>query len=272
MVEIRSRRRTIGKLGDEEAVPATGELKPTSLWSLPPGLHPDGGDLYLQVTPNENGRSWIFKYRSPVTGKPREMGLGPLKNIPLRLARQRAKDAWDKVHVHGIDPLEEKRAKQREIEGAAKPTKTFKQCATEYIAMQRLAWRNPKHAAQWSSTLATYAFPVFGDVDVRDIDTGMVLNVLDPIWSAKPETANRVRGRIEAILDWAKPRGYRDGENPARLRGHLDQSLPRLSKVKRAKREASGRDEHHPAMPYDEIGAFMQRLRGRQEQIGRASW
>jgi integrase len=135
--------------------------------------------------------------------------------------------------------------------------------------MQRLTWRNPKHAAQWASTLATYAFPVFGKIDVRDIDTTLVLNVLDPIWSATPETANRVRGRIEAILDWAKPRGYRDGENPARWRGHLDQSLPRLSRVKRAKREAAGRDEHHPAMPYDEIGAFMQRLRARQEMTAR---
>ncbi len=130
------------------------------------------------------------------------------------------------------------------------------------IASHEAAWKNPKHRAQWKATLATYAYPVFGDLSVAAVDTGLVQKVLEPIWSTKPETAGRVRGRIEAVLDWAKVRGYRDGENPARWRGHLDKLLPNRRKVRAVK--------NHAAMPYPELPAFMAELRERTGVSARA--
>jgi integrase len=131
---------------------------------------------------------------------------------------------------------------------------TFREGAETYIAAHKAGWKNPKHAAQWPATLATYVYPVFGDLPVQAIDTGLVMKALEPIWTAKPETATRVRGRIESVIDWATARGYRQGENPARWRGHLENLFPKKSKVRRV--------EHHPALPYDEIGAFTASLRG----------
>jgi integrase len=131
---------------------------------------------------------------------------------------------------------------------AAKAT-TFRECSARYIASHRAGWRNPKHAAQWQATLATYAEPVIGGLSVQAVDTALVLKVLEPIWTVKPETAGRVRGRIESVLDWAKARGYSTGENPARWRGHLDKLLPPRSKVRRA--------EHHAALPYAELPGFL---------------
>jgi integrase len=139
---------------------------------------------------------------------------------------------------------------------------TFKESAAMYVASHRAGWRNPKHAAQWQATLATYAEPVIGGLSVQAIDTALVLKVLEPIWTTKPETAGRVRGRIESILDWAKARGYRAGENPARWRGHLDKLLPGRSKVRRV--------EHHAALPYAELPGFLVSLREQEGIAARA--
>jgi integrase len=130
---------------------------------------------------------------------------------------------------------------------------TFKQCAEAYVAAHRAGWRNDKHAAQWSATLETYAYPTLGGLPVASVDVGLVLKVLEPIWSTKSETASRLRGRIEAVLDWAKVRGFREGENPARWKGNIDHLLPARAEVKAV--------EHHAALPYAEIGAFMAQLR-----------
>src|SRR5262249_53728622 len=140
---------------------------------------------------------------------------------------------------------------------AAATAKTiiFENAATVYIASHEAGWRNDKHRQQWTNTLKTYAYPVIGHLAVREIDTGLIMQVLQPIWTVKPETAGRVRGRIEAILDWARVHGYRHGENPAHWRGHLDKLLPAKSKVRKV--------EHHPALPYPQIGAFMADLRSR---------
>jgi integrase len=139
---------------------------------------------------------------------------------------------------------------------------TFRQAALDYIDTQKAAWRNAKHRAQWTSTLETYAFPVFGKVSVQSVDTVLVLKALEPIWAVKPETASRVRGRVEVILDWAKVRGFREGENPARWRGHLAMILPPRSKVRKV--------VHHASLPYQEIGAFVAELGSRESIAARA--
>jgi integrase len=140
--------------------------------------------------------------------------------------------------------------------------RTFQDCADKYIASHEKGWRNPKHRAQWRNTLSTYAYPVFGDVPVDAVDTAMVTEVIEPIWATKTETATRVRGRIEAILDWAKARGYRSGENPARWRGHLENLLPKASKVRKVK--------HHAALPYEDAATFTKALREREGVSARA--
>lgn len=224
------------------------------------GRYSDGGGLYLQVS-GESGcrKSWVFCFR--VGGRDREMGLGSLKTFGLAEARERALECRRKVH-DGVDPIDERRSKRAEAAVANARTVTFKQCAEKYIAAHRPAWRNAKHAAQWSSTLKTYADPVIGNLSVRSIDTALVMKILEPVWSTKAETAGRLRGRIEVILDWATVRGYRTGENPARWRGHLDKLLPARSKVRRIK--------HYAALPYGEISGFMVRLRGQDGVAARA--
>src|SRR5262249_42461133 len=144
-----------------------------------------------------------------------------------------------------IQGLEQRRAERRQAQLDAAKAVTFKDCAARYVAGHKAGWRNPKHAAQWEATLVTYAGPVMGGLSVQAIDTALVLKVLEPIWTTKPETAVRVRGRIESILDWAKVRGYRTGENPARWRGHLDKLLPARARVRRV--------EHYAALPYAEL-------------------
>jgi integrase len=233
-----------------------------------PGMYGDGGGLYLQVT-GAGAKSWVFRFwvpeRDPATGElmrdpttkkgigtSREMGLGSFTVISLDAARDLAADAR-RLRERGVDPIEARQvAKQTAALEKAKALK-FKDAATTYIAAHRAGWRNEKHATQWTATLETYAYPTIGDVSVQAIDTGLVLKILEPIWSKKPETAGRVRGRIESILDWAKARGYRAGENPARWKGHLDQLLPARSKVRKVR--------HHPALPYDQLPAFMTALR-----------
>jgi integrase len=223
-----------------------------------PGRYAAGDGLYLQIT-GKRGRSWILRYQR--NGKARHLGLGPVSLLTLAQARVRARDARTLL-LDGIDPIEHRKTKRaREVLEATRDV-TFREAAQRYIASHEAAWKNPVHRKQWRSTLATYVDPVFGDLSVAAIDTALVTAALEPIWTAKPETAGRIRGRIEAILDWAKARGLREGENPARWRGHLDHLLPDRRKVRRVK--------HHAALSYAEIPGFMAELRQRDAVAARA--
>jgi integrase len=217
-----------------------------------PGMYGDGGGLYLRVT-DTGAKNWILRFM--LDRRPRWMGLGPLALYGLAEARARALDARRKRH-EGIDPIDARRAERARQRLDAAKAITFKQCAEAYIASHRAGWRNEKHKYQWSATLSTYAYPVIGALPVQSIDTALVLKVLEPIWTVKSETASRVRQRIENILDFAKVRAYREGENPARWRGHLDKLLPARSKVRQV--------EHHAALPYAELPAFLTSLRTRE--------
>lgn len=213
----------------------------------------DGGGLYLQISP-ENTKSWLFRYTHG--GKAREMGLGPVAvaddkpGVTLAAARKQL------VTLHtllrdGIDPIADRDARR----AAAARGKTFREVADLYLAAHEDGWKNPKHRQQWKNTLATYAFPRFGDWPVAEVDTAAVMAVLEPIWRTKTETATRLRQRIEAVLDYAAPRGWRTGENPARWRGHLEAMLAKPGKIAKV--------EHHAALPWAEVGAFMTALRQR---------
>jgi integrase len=215
-----------------------------------PGLYSDGGGLYLQITV-AGVKSWLFRYMR--NGKARGMGIGPLHTVTLAEARTKALNCRRQL-LDDIDPLDERQAKQAEKKIVTAKTMTFNACADAYIEAHRAGWKNVKHAAQWESTLDTYAGPFFGDLSVAAVDTALVMKALEPIWTTKNETAARLRGRIESVLDWATVRGYRMGENPARWKGHLDHLLAKPSKVKKV--------VHHPALPYAEMPAFMQFLRG----------
>jgi integrase len=221
-----------------------------------PGMYADGGGLYLQVT--EGGASWIYRYM--LNGRAHEMGLGPLALYGLSEARAKALDAR-KLRHEGVDPIEARRAARAQQRLDAAKAITFMECADAYIKAHRAGWRNGKHAAQWTATLATYAEDI-GALPVRAIDTSLVMKVLEPIWTTTPVTASRVRGRIEAVVDWAKVRGYRTGENPARWRGHLDHLLPARSKVRPVK--------HYAALPYAELAGFLAALREQQGIVARA--
>jgi integrase len=213
------------------------------------GYYSDGGGLYLQVGPT-GSKSWVFRYKDG--GKLYEMGLGALHTVGLAEARTRARQCREH-RLDGLDPLAVKRAARQQAQLDAAKEMSFAACAEGYINAHRAGWRNEKHRDQWPNTLATYVYPVFGTLPAQAIDTALVMKAVEPIWTEKPETASRVRGRIEVILDWATARGFRAGENPARWRGHLDKLLPRKTKVRRVK--------HHAALPYREIGAFMADLR-----------
>jgi integrase len=189
------------------------------------------------------------------------MGMGPLHTVSLAEARKRAAEHRLRRH-DGIDPIEARRAERLQARLDAAKAITFKECAEGYIKAHRAGWRNGKHAAQWEATLGTYAEPIIGNLSVQAIDTTLVLKALEPIWTAKPETAGRVRGRIEVILDWAKVRGYRQGENPARWRGHLDKLLPARGKVRKV--------EHHAALPYSKLLGFLIGLREQESISARA--
>jgi len=220
-----------------------------------PGLYCDGGGLYLQISPSGDrvSKTWIFRYTSPITKKLRYMGLGAVHVVTLPEAREKAATQRGLLS-RGIDPIQARDEEiQRKVAESAKAV-TFAHCAARYIESHRPKWRSEKHAEQWTNTIETYANPVIGPLPVQDVDTGLVLKVLEPIWATKPETASRLRGRIENILDWAKARGYRRGENPARWKGHLSQLLPSLAKKERVK--------HYGAMPFSEVGEFVARLRG----------
>jgi integrase len=223
-----------------------------------PGYYPDGGGLYLQVGPSGT-KSWLFRFA--LNGKERQMGLGPLHTIRLADARAAAVECR-KLLLAKIDPIEARNAKQAGEALDAARSITFNECAAAYIKAHQPGWKNAKHAAQWGTTVDTYCGPVFGALPVQGVDTGLVLKALEPIWTAKHETATRLRGRIESVLDWATARGYRTGDNPARWRGHMDNLLPALKKKLRVK--------HYAALSFDEMGAFMPALRTQQGIAARA--
>jgi integrase len=214
-----------------------------------PGKHRVSRNLYLQAI-ETGARTWLFRYeRNSVA---HWHGLGSYDLVSLAEAREKAL-ACRKLLLTGVDPIDHARAQKQHALLAAVSTITFKACAERYIKAHAAGWQNDRHRKQWPSTLEAYAYPLIGELPVQAIDTGLVLRLLEPIWHDKPETASRVRGRIERILDWAAVRGYRTGDNPARWRGHLQSQLPAKSKVRAA--------EHHPSLPYDELGAFMGDLR-----------
>jgi integrase len=222
------------------------------------GMYHDGGGLYLQVSAG-GAKSWIYRFM--LDGRPREMGLGPLSVISLAEARKRAAE-YRRMRHDGIDPIESRRTLRDQKKLEAAKSMTFDACAAAYIESYQASWRNGKHRDQWRNTLNSYVGPVFGSLPVQAVDVALVMKALEPIWKTKPETASRLRGRIEAVLDWAKIRGYRKGENPARWRGHLDKLLPARAKIQKV--------EHHPALPYDEIGDFTAALRAQEGIAARA--
>ena len=229
-----------------------------------PGKYPDGGNLYLKVRKSTRKiktdavtKSWLFRYSR--FGKDTWLGLGPYPDVTLSEARDLATRERKKRH-QGIDPLTDKRARQIAARTAHENMLTFAECAELYIESQAPGWSNPKHIEQWRSTLTNLAGPIIGHLPVDQIDTALIMRCVEPIWATKTETASRLRGRMESVLDWSAVRGYRKGDNPARWRGHLDKLLPRPSQVARVK--------HHAALPYTEVGSFMQQLR---EDTGVAS-
>jgi integrase len=223
----------------------------------PAVLH-DGGGLYLRVSPT-SAKSWVFRYQ--LDGLRRDMGLGPFPDISLADARRKATEQRRLRH-EGKDPLTERAAQRAAQRLAAAKGRTFRECAVEFIGKNRAGWRNSKHRQQWENTLATYAYPIIGDLPVSAIDPGLVVQVLDPIWTEKPETASRVRGRIEAVLDAATVRGFRHGPNPAQWKGNLTHILPARTRVRRV--------EHHAALPFDQMPSFVAELRTRPGMAARA--
>ena len=218
------------------------------------GYHRCDPGLYLQVA-SGGTKSWLFRYKSPVTAKQREMGLGALSLVSLAVARDMALECRRQV-LSGLDPLEEREKVKRARQLEQARSITFQEAAEQCIASKKPEWKNAKHAQQWANSLTTYAYPVFGNLSVSDLDTDLVLKAIEPIWISKAETASRVRQRIETVWDWSRARKYVEGENPARLRGHLDKILAKTAKVKRVK--------HHAAVPYKQIDSFITKLRGRK--------
>ncbi len=218
-----------------------GKLTALGVKSAKPGKYEDGDGLRLVVSPTGR-KKWVLRLTS--AGKRREMGLGSFPVVSLTDARTKALEARRQV-AEGLDPIE-----TRKVEPAHTPT--FDKAAALYIEAHVPGWKNAKHAAQWTATLATYAAPIIGTKRVDDIGTDDVLEVLKPIWTVKTETAKRLQGRIENILDWATAKKYRMGDNPARWRGHLDKLLTKPSSI--------ARPVHHPAMPYTDVPTLMAEL------------
>lgn len=226
--------------------------------NLKPGMYADGLGLYLKVRPGSS-KSWIFRYR--IGGKLRDMGLGPFHTVSLAEAREKA-EVCRAIRLKGLDPLEERLKEQQAKTIAAAEAITFEKCAENYIDSHKASWKNSKHADQWTATLQTYVYPVFKDRPVSAIDDALVLKVLQPIWKDKTETASRIRGRIERILDWARVMKYRAGDNPARWKGHLDHLLAKRSRVATV--------VHHAALPIDETPNFIHILRQEETVVASA--
>lgn len=213
------------------------------------GLHFAGGVPGLALQVRGNARSWVLRTR--IGGNVRDIGLGGYPGVTLAMAREAAREMRTQI-AKGIDPIQQRREQQDALRAAQGMRLTFSEATRRFLADKEGAWKNAKHRQQWENTLSTYAIPVMGQLAVHDIQLAHVLDALRPIWKTKTETASRLRGRIENVLDWAKVHGYREGENPARWKGNLDKVLPAPSKAKKV--------NHHAAMPYREIGAFMASL------------
>lgn len=242
-------------------------LTPLAVKNAKPGRHADGDGLHLLV--KESGsRSWVYRYM--LRGKAHDLGLSRCPEAmallrrtggqELTLAQARDVAAIYRLKVKaGIDPLEERQLEEAARAATVQAVKakgiTFRTAAEAYIEANGDSWRNAKHRQQWESTLSTYVYPVVGDLPVCDVATAHVLQIIEPIWKTKAETASRVRGRIETVLDAAKARGYREGENPARWRGHIQQILPKRTRLARG---------HHKALAYEKVPALVAQLRGRK--------
>ena len=211
-----------------------------------PGMYGDGGGLYLRVA--EGGsKQWIYRYVT--NGRPRDMGIGPVHVLTLAEAREKAREA-SRLRLEGIDPIAAKHAQRAAAAVAAASAMTFRQCAEGFIKDNEASWTNAKHRLEWERSLARYVLPTLCNLPVAAIDTPLVLKVIKPLWERVPETASRVRGRIENVLGWATVHHYRGGDNPARWNGLLEHALPTVVK-----------GEHHAAMAYAEVPAFMAKLR-----------
>jgi integrase len=211
-----------------------------------PGRYAVGDGAYFQIS-KWHTRSWIFRYER--LGKAHNMGLGPYPLISLADARAKARNA-KRMLLDGIDPLQAKRKARTDALLQIARTKTFKECADQYIATHDSDWSSAKSRAAWVSTFKNYVYPKVGELPVADIDTAVVLGILEPLWSRAPTTASRVRGRIETVLGWAGVRGYRSTENPARWTGHLEHILP----------SPNNGAKHLASLPYQQIGSFMAAL------------
>lgn len=241
-------------------------LTAATVRTVDPGRYADGGNLYLFVR-SQRAAFWVFRY-TPRGGRMREMGLGPARGkdaVPLADARDLAAPLRRLVR-NGIDPLDQRKAEAAAALAADQAEKakaiTFRAVTGFYLDAHEAGWRNAKHRQQWQNTLDAYAFPHMGDLPVASVGTAHVLAALEPIWREKPETASRVRGRVEAVLDYAKTREWRAGENPARWKGHLDNLLPARGKVARV--------VHHAALPWHDIGQFVVELRQQSGIAARA--
>lgn len=222
------------------------------------GLYSDGNGLNLQIT-KAGVKSWLFRFM--LDGKAREMGLGPIHEVTLSQARLDALDCKKMVR-EGIDPIEDRKQRLMNRKVANKPMPDFKDCAEKYMRAHSPSWRNAKHQQQWANSLTNHVYPKLGSMPVNTIERSHIMQVLDPIWRDKTETAKRIRGRIETVLSWATVQGFREGENPARWRGHLDNLLPKPSALKKEK--------HFAALPYQEIKSFMDELRQREANSANA--
>jgi integrase len=210
------------------------------------GMYADGGGLYLRIA-DGGSKQWIYRYVT--NNRPRDMGIGPVHVLTLAEAREKAREA-SKLRLEGIDPIAHKHAQRAAAAVAAASAMTFRQCAEGFIRDNEASWSNAKHRFEWERSLVKYVFPVIGNLPVAAIDTPLVLKVVKPLWQRVPETASRVRGRIETVLGWATVHHYRSGDNPARWNGLLEHALPAVTK-----------GEHHAAMPYAEVPAFLAKLR-----------
>ena len=213
------------------------------------GLHGDGDGMYLQIS-KDGHKSWIFRFT--LNKRSRAMGLGSVDLVSLAEARIKA-TACRKLLLDGLDPIESKKASRQAQSLKDAKAISFEQCSIAYIDSHRPSWKNAKHADQWTNTIKTYANPIIGHLSIQDVDTALVMKVLEPIWYKKTETASRLRNRIELVLSWATVRGYRTGENPALWRGHLDKLLPKRSSLQHVK--------HFSALPMNEMGSFIEKLR-----------
>lgn len=225
-----------------------------------PGLHFVGGvqGLALQVLPT-GGRSWVL--RVMIGGKRRDMGLGGYPDVKLAEAREQAEAARKQIRSN-VDPIKVRAAEKAALRAGAGKNIVFQDAALAFIEANEASWRNDKHRQQWRNSLEAYAYPVIGKLHLRDIELPHILKILEPIWEGKTETATRLRGRVEQVLDWGTVRGYREGLNPARWRGHLDKLLAKPKKLAKVK--------HHAALPWAEIGDFMAKLRKAEGMGARA--